>query len=362
VTRLEPSRPGDFALVLGIDHYPEYRCLQGSCADALDFEAWLVEDPRGGGLVPDHCQTILSPSFPFCPTKRHATTDSRSPFHHEVNSACQRIYQAKQQFGRGGRLYFFFSGHGIGVDPIEVALCLGQWSENFFRTTALAVELYLKEFLNWGLFDEIICFLDCCRVRVVNAPGLPPGFRLPAPGSRPGRTQYLIGYATEYLDEAHEAAAEIQSPGSIDANVRGHFTRALLEGLRGGAARDQGGVPVSRLKTYLAYRTPSIARLANHSQSARVMGDYSDFEGQEPVLGSATPIAPVRFHIAGERRGPIILEGPNAEAAYTWPAPPANRPILTLRPGKHALVDGLGHEVVFFAAPDPKGEPQDVEF
>jgi len=45
--------------VVGVDHYPRFRSLQGAVADATRFHAWLC-DADGGDLALQHSRLVLS--------------------------------------------------------------------------------------------------------------------------------------------------------------------------------------------------------------------------------------------------------------------------------------------------------------
>ncbi|KAA3624791.1 MAG: hypothetical protein DWQ02_22625, partial [Bacteroidetes bacterium] len=42
-----PIQPNDFALVIGIDDYPDFRSLNGAINDAEDFAHWLMDHDSG---------------------------------------------------------------------------------------------------------------------------------------------------------------------------------------------------------------------------------------------------------------------------------------------------------------------------
>ena len=95
-------------------------------------------------------------------------------------------------------------------------------------------------------------------------------------------------------------------------HVRGHFSRALLEALWGGAAVEQGGVPASQLKAYLERRTSEISRENNPGFIQNAEIDNSLPAQNEPTFGSALPLTfDVEIHFKSERSGEIVLFGPD---------------------------------------------------
>ncbi len=289
-----PEQPDDYALVVGINDYPNYRSLNGAIADAEDFERWLLDKNTGGGLPPENCKKVLSEANPIKPIQDH------------VDDALDEIWN---QLGanRGRRFYLYFSGHGLGRSAFGTDLCLAKWSDRR-RNLALDSQDYANLVAESGKFDEVIFFLDCCRVRKVNTRGLPPTLGWPRPDEGAGHTRIYLGYATEFLDQSYEA--ETQADPNAP-QIRGHFTRALLAGLRGGAARAGGGVTAEDLKKYLELETTRIAADAGHQQKPVVT---NGLPAAHPVIfGAALPIANARIVFTPARTGEVVLEGPNGE-------------------------------------------------
>jgi hypothetical protein len=298
-----PRQQEDYALVVGLNDYPRFgakgRPLRGAKEDAQRFARWLRNPDVGGGLDDDHCELIVSTAAPLQP-RREA-----------IDDALDRIWQqAREQGAR--RLYFYFSGHGQAKSPLDVALCLCHWSSDRYRHAALSSEKYRELFQQCMPFPELIIFLDCCRVRSVDATGQGSELGCPVPVARAGATRYMVGYAAEFQSAAMEAEAAtgagVEEEGPI---VRGHFTEALLAALYGGAARAEGGVPLSELKRYLEEEVPRIADEHGHAQSAEVPSSFPAVG--EPIFGSALPEANFEIEFSPERSGTILLEGPNLE-------------------------------------------------
>ena len=266
---------GHYALVVGIDHYPRFRSLNGACKDAKDFHAWLI-GPDGGGVPATNVELVLSKEAPV------------RPIHDDIDDALEKILFKARGDGVDTRLYLYFSGHGLGRSNIGVDLCLASWSKQR-RAMALDSMGYLQLVMSCGYFREVIFFLDCCRVREVRSAALPPTIELPMPGDGAPACRSFIGYATEFMNAAYEAETG-QSVGESD--VRGHFTRALMEALKGAAAEPTGGVRASKLKEYLEVNTPLIAKANNHIQKPEVVNGLNAEE--EPIFGNSKP--PVQTH------------------------------------------------------------------
>lgn len=294
------KNPDDYALVVGINDYPNYENLQGAIEDAEDFAKWLFEDSDGGGLPQREFQKVLS------------KTDPMRPIQEEIDDALVAMFKTLHK-NRGRRFYLYFSGHGLGQSNFGADLCMAKWSKEYRRKAALDSLDYLKMILGSGKFDEVIFFLDCCRVRQIKASGLPSTLDFVRPDDIAGHGRHFIGYATEFQNSAYEAATSNGANGATQPAVRGHFTRALMNALRGGAAIASGGVPAQRLKEYLELHTPRIAAEHNHAQTPEVINGLP--AGSGAAFGSFKPIGKVNICISfkAERTGIIVLEGPDLE-------------------------------------------------
>jgi hypothetical protein len=221
------TRGVDFALVVGIDHYPRFRPLSGAIDDARRFHTWLC-DPDGGRVAPAHARLIVSRLEPLAPVQD------------EIDEQLVELLIAARAIGGGRRLYFHFSGHGA-MCPSEsgedVALLLAKWSRIMVRL-ALSTDEYRGALSALGLFDEIAIFLDCCRSVSDHVIGLPPTFWVAPPEARCA-TRTFLAYATQPAATAFEERhAE---------RWEGVFTRRLLAVLR----RSPGGIEAAALKAAL---------------------------------------------------------------------------------------------------------------
>jgi len=195
----------DYAVVLGVNHYPAFRPLEGAIEDAERVHAWLT-DPLGGGLPENNCKLLRSSAPP------------PAPLQDLIDDAFVEVLERPE---RRRRLYFYFSGHGVAQVQDDVSMCLAKWSETF-RAMSLSYRDYQKTLRDWARFEQIVIWLDCCRVRNFSVRGLGPTFPPPMPLPDAPQVRTMVGFATEFEDVAYEAG-------------RGVFTTVLLEGLRGGA-------------------------------------------------------------------------------------------------------------------------------
>jgi hypothetical protein len=188
------------------------------------------------------------------------------PIQEEIDNAItdKMIPKINALGGMARRLYFYFAGHGLGsMDNIsDTALCLANWSE-LNRNKALSSEAYKEVIRQFGYFEEIIFLADCC---------MHPSFAPPMPIAKD--TQLFIGYATQYQDESFEI--EVGT-----SEMRGVFTKVLIEGLNGAAANSDGVVNADSLKDYLYIQTPIEAQKAGFKQKPEI---FSSFTSATPIL------------------------------------------------------------------------------
>ncbi len=292
--------PADFALVIGINHYPKYKSLAGPIEDARRIERWLGNQDTGGGVPDLNLRHVLS--------EQPAGQIRATPVQEDIDDALYYLLDRakKEHAGQARRFYFYFAGHGLGLDSNEVGLCLPSWSD-VFRSNTLMVEPYLRVIQDSGLFKEIFFFLDCCRVRKINAEGHKPNISWPKPADSTGSVQYLIGFASEYQNVAYEA--EMQSTGADESQVRGLFTTALIETLESAAAaRPEGGVTLAQLCSSVNLRTTELAKAINpnFNQEPRFRIEFRESEKNKVVLGNVQP--------------PEIQENPLGLESFTPPS------------------------------------------
>jgi uncharacterized caspase-like protein len=281
--------PNHYALVVGIDDYPHFRSLQGARIDANEIHRWLIDQAVGGGLDPNHVELVLSTANPV------------SPIQDQIDLALDRLIGISEQNAPPGRFYFYFSGHGFGVSADDVALCLARWS-NRYRNAALSSRDYRNLLVESGKYPEVVLWFDCCRLSKVRVAGRRSELGWARAGG--GNVRYFEGFATEFQNASFEA--EVRVDPTMEPEVRGHFTSALLDALRGAAARPGGGVLFSELKDYLEREVPLLARAAGHEQTPAVSNQLA----AGATLGRAQPGAVVTIEFTAGRQGIIVLEPP----------------------------------------------------
>ena len=100
----------NYAIVVGLNHYPGIVPLKGPENDAKWFHGWLLSN----SLVKDeHAKLILSSDF-----EANDETSEARPDPAVVDRAFERLLRIgikKEKVGK--RLYLFFSGHGGSAPP-----------------------------------------------------------------------------------------------------------------------------------------------------------------------------------------------------------------------------------------------------
>jgi hypothetical protein len=241
-----------FAVVVGIDLYPGIRNLNSAKGDAQAFSDWLKDD-AGGALPHGNVQLILEQG-PF------DTVESAKPTRDAVNRAFKNVHGAARSIFKAdptkwpqSRLYVYFSGHGLAPEPSEVAVLMADATDGELGNN-IPCALYLKYYEKSQDFHEVVIFSDCCRTEKADAPLLGPPFT-------PDKKNYgvvisALGFATQYKSVAYE-------PAGSDEAGRGYYTRALLDGLRGGAVdpeSESGEINSTSLQNYLRARVQALTR------------------------------------------------------------------------------------------------------
>lgn len=217
---------GHYAVVVGINQYAGFTALQRAVRDAVEVGKWLAGD---GGVPHIHrvIQDAADPRRPIMQEVFGAVLEWRMHVNAQIDAGKLRWTDT--------RLYVYVSGHGYAANGSDAALLTADASQHALYGVSLAK---LRDFLEESQeFREIVVFADCCREQIPGAQELsrPPWPSELSPG-REGGTRCILWLATPFGARAYEP------PGKHDNGQaeHGYFTQALLDGLRGGAAK--GGV------------------------------------------------------------------------------------------------------------------------
>jgi hypothetical protein len=254
---------GSYAIIIGINHYtpPEndgLKTLLGAINDSQTIFDWVTGP---GGVPAANCRLIQSSPNPLNPVKtqidRAVTDIVRMVIANDNKDA--------------DRLYFYFAGHGLGVqgDRENNGLCMADWDDYMGDAATLSSSEYKRKFINEGLFKEIVIWLDCCRTtKLFLRPMAGPGIVPMGPNDNP---RIMVAFATEYKNEAFEAS----NPGLNTADTRGIFTRVLIEGLQHGIPLRNGSVDGVDLINYLSFHVPIEAQNANFNQEPDIYSNIN---------------------------------------------------------------------------------------
>lgn len=260
----------NYGIAIGINDYtpPNQRGLKGlrgAIPDATEVHKWMIEH----GKVPsDNCILITSTSDPLHPDKTIVDT-----------AIAKIIGMTLNNGGNADRLYFYFAGHGLGVDRDSEnnGMCMANWNELLRDGAALSSKSYKQKFTNEGLFKEVVMWLDCCRNTKVNMnPGENPGLMQMGPNLNP---KWFVGFATQYQSQAFESTST--SIAGTSKEARGIFTKVLLKGLKGDAARDGRPINADDLRDYLRFHVPVYAQEDGYIQRPDV---YHNTDSYDPML------------------------------------------------------------------------------
>jgi hypothetical protein len=268
----------DFALVIGISHYPQLRSLEGPVLDAEQVERWLVEK---AGLPDANVELVTS-----------GEQVEERPVKEEIDAALNRILKAAKAKGMVRRLYVYFAGHGCSRARDHIAWLMANADRENLGRAMNATEY--RDALAQRLFPEQVYLFDCCRNYDTSVMGHGPDWTLdPEAAPVPGFTQIVL-YAAgfhEFANERHVLWNERR---------RGLFTQALLEGLEGAAATldqvtGQGEVTTDRLIPYVRDRLDD---LTDREQVPIQQHLWWDPAGVPRSLVLATGIMPWRKRVS----------------------------------------------------------------
>jgi hypothetical protein len=235
----------DRGIVVGITIYPGITTLSGPELDAEDFYDWLTS-PTGGDVPSERVEKIVSSAFQPAPPAGAAGLPAQ-----EVAQAFDRLHAAAFVSGiprrLGRRLYVYAAGHGAGLpfmwdpDQIDAAFLLAD--ATMFNATHVMAKVRALYFLNAGIFDEIVVFMDCCRNSLNVTPSFPSYVNAVAFGKLGTEPRKFFAFATKWGLNAREK--------QFNGVTRGIFTTALMAGLKGGAANPDGTITSTSLRNYL---------------------------------------------------------------------------------------------------------------
>ena len=296
----------DYAIVIGIDKYPQLSVLHSARRDAVDFSQWLLSD-EGGGLKNEHVSLLNGP--PSTPKNPNLS----KPLKEHIDEELKKFgYHGEERIGR--RLYFFFSGHGFSHQNGDVGMLMINGSKNSLNYH-ISFRNYYQHFYNSICFDEFVFILDCCRNIYLGA-----NINMQSPPctptvSEPGKTRGFSMLSTSYGKEAYGYKS------SEGCECYGLGTRAVLEGLRGKAVNNFNKVTSKSLRDYVEERVPELANNIKKEQIPKAVKDGPDIIFCEFPSGFIPPLL-VYVYVKTPIVGDLLLfsDSDNGKVSRTYPA------------------------------------------
>ena len=170
----------------------------------------------------------------------------------------------------GRRLYVYAAGHGAGLafrdDPDQGDAAFLVADATMFNATHVMTKIRALYFLNAGIFDEIVVFMDCCRNPLNLAPSYPSYVNAVAINQLGNERRKFFAFATKWGLNAREKP--------FNGVTRGVFTMALMAGLRGAAANVDGTITSKSLRNYLI----------NHMKDFMTPQEQLEWDVQQPDI------------------------------------------------------------------------------
>jgi tetratricopeptide (TPR) repeat protein len=255
-----PIKTKRWALVIGVDKYvdPQISPLHGAANDARLLADALI---RYGGFPQDQV-IVLSTDQPI----------ERQPTRVNV---LRRLSNLASAAPKDGLLLVSFAGHGMErggqafLLPSDAQI---SDSLSFLEDTALSVNRMKDLIKNTGV-GQVMILLDACRND--------PGGRAEAPN--PLTEAYMRGFNFDVRNREVQAFATIyataigQRAYEYTEKKQGYFTWAIVEGLKGGAANQNGEVTLSQLVKFVQETVPK--RIAIDLGSGKQQRPFANVEG-----------------------------------------------------------------------------------
>ncbi len=264
----------DWAIVVGIQSYPEMPVLEGPDNDALDFYNWLV-DEKGGAVPPKQAKLIVTPKdkIPFKNPEKAVPTyvQIEKAAYQLVNLAGKKPLKDGHKY-IGRRLYMYYAGHGFAPREEQTALIMANATKMRIGAGYHWLGQRTAEwFFRAGYFDEIVLLMDCCR-SILPVPELSWPWSDDTAHDFQERVKRFYAFATGWSLEA-------RGERDKDGKVHGIFTMALLDGLRKyGNISNSDVVTTDSLSAYIRSRIAGLQPSDFRVDSFEI-GKVSEFVG-----------------------------------------------------------------------------------
>lgn len=245
----------DYAFLIGVTDYKDFNALHGPVEDAKDFLTWLNEDDK----VPKTqiFKLLSKPDGKYNDEEPEPTYDKFFTGFYEM--VAKKNENPDGPVGR--RAYFYFAGHGFTPSfqqQSETALLLANAKSGMtgMSIPGMALVNYCEKN---GLFEEIVLVMDCCRTDISGGISMLPLNDM---------TNRLKKTPKRFIALAAQPGLPSRE-GSIGAGVRGYFTVALMEGLRGAAAKNKR-ITGEDLRSYIINRLPKLMPEGKFEQEPQI--------------------------------------------------------------------------------------------
>lgn len=240
-----PRKAKRFAMVIGVDEYQDTQIskLDGASNDAKSLANALVEN---GGFPAD--QVILFTSDQ--PAERRPTR----------GNILRRLSNLQTIVPKDGLLLFSFAGHGMERDKRAYLLPADAQVNGdlaLLEETAINADV-IRNWIHQTGIGQVVMIIDACRNNPSEGRGdaskplteaYTRGFNFDV------RNREINAFVTLYATEIGHVAYEFKE------KKQGYFTWALVEGLKGGAANEQGEITLAGLIRYLQEAVPKRVQL-----------------------------------------------------------------------------------------------------
>jgi uncharacterized caspase-like protein len=341
-----------WALVVGINKYREKAKLGpllGAVSDACDFADWVL-DPNGGEVEPSR---LFFWTYPW-PTLKDLTSygnlanylggplpgwsrldvdvpsfppaTNRAPTSQEIAATVDAMAaKVKEDALNGGtgeaRIFVFFAGHGVRTGELggsgrQTCFVVDEFLPDrvSFLQGVVPCESLRRALRHLG-FSQVLLFLDCCRTDSTHiSEQAAPLFNL---GYDADKIGWSVGHATEQERRAYE---------TDPPNVRGAFTKTLMDGLRGYREKDTLELSIDGLERYVKSNISAY--------TAKDQKPYFDFSPKQSP--------------------PVIVRGQPSILLSSLPV----ISLGNLQDGESLEVIDNGNQVVWRGGPFPPGQPE----
>jgi hypothetical protein len=227
---LLPNFQKGYALLIGIADYANARNLYKTTTDARDFHDTLAQS----GYLQKNIELLVD----------HQATKA---------AICKALEHLAQCVEQDDTVVLFFSGHGVrkeGISGSDEYLCPVETDWNDLENSCIS-SYELTTALRSIQARRLVVFLDACHSGGVGepkrlSPFIKHGF------SESTYTNFSEGEGRVIFSSCKADEVSWELPGMRN----GLFTHYLLEGLRGGASRLDGAIPIMRLCDYVSDKVP----------------------------------------------------------------------------------------------------------